>query len=173
MIKILPAVILLWASTVFAEPSQSKTYAYINYAPDITTTSSDDDDSRFGFDVTKGLYGYDTNFGYIEPCQGKTTHDCIVFGFMAVYRIPNNARQGDSFRIGEFEFRIRRNFPMMLMGSEYNVMRVDVKKNGVWGNSYLYSRDKGVIAIILPNFTNKEIPESIFFSRESSGLFSD
>ena len=54
-----------------------------------------------------------------------------------------------------------------------NARKVEVTKNDVYSNSYLYADDIGVVAISVVNFDNHEIPNLFFILEESNGLFSE
>lgn len=150
-------------------PARSESALYINFAPD-TRYSVDGYDSRISVDLEKGLYGYGHDYGKLTPCTDGSK-GCITFDFMALYELPGDAAVGAEYAAGKHKFSVVRKVELSLLGSQRSVLRVDVAKDGKRSNSYLIDPQLGVVAIIVPNFGNKEIPESIFFLKGGAGLF--
>lgn len=152
-----------------AMPAYSGSVLYINHAPDVRY-SVDGFDSRIAFDVEGSLFGYGNNYGNIIACEKNSTV-CVSFDFMALYKLPEDAPVGSEYFEGDYGFKISRKSELYLLGVKYEVFRVDVAKNGKHANSYLWNAGRGVIAIIVPNFGNNKIPESIFFLKGPEGIY--
>ncbi|MER2177820.1 MAG: hypothetical protein ABS955_09040 [Stenotrophomonas maltophilia] len=144
---------------------------YVNYAPD-KRYASDDDVSRLVIIPERGLYGYGADFGKLRGCDGDEVRQCIAVDFMAIRGLPEGAKVGDNFSAGEFAFRVSRKIVIPMLSGGRDLLRVDVRRDGVYANSFLFDSERGVVAIVVRNFQNKDIPESIFFLREGSGIFS-
>lgn len=152
-----------------AMPALGKSVLYINHAPDVRY-SVDGFDSRISFDIEEGLFSYGNDYGDITTCEKNST-SCVSFDFMALYKIPENTSVGSEYWEGSYRFKISRKSELHILGVKYDVFRVDVAKNDKRANSYLWNAGRGVIAIIVLNFENKEIPESIFFLQGSEGIY--
>lgn len=152
-----------------ALPARGESALYVNSAPDMRY-SVNGRDSRISFDLEKHLYGYGHDYGKLDPCADGSK-GCITFDFMALYELPEGAATGDKYAAGQHRFNVAATVDLSLLGSHRNVFRVDVTKDGKRSNSYLFDHQLGVVAIIVPNFGDKEIPESIFFLQGSAGVF--
>lgn len=149
--------------------AQSRTY--INYAPESSRVSADQD-SRITLLPDKGLFGSGHDYGEIHPCAGNGSN-CFAFDFMALRSLPGNADVGSSYLEGIYSFRVSRVVNLSLIGQVHRTLRVEVMKDGTLANSYLFERERGVIAILVPNFGLKSIPESIFFLEGDQGVFAE
>lgn len=144
---------------------------YVNYAPDKRYVSGDND-SRLVIIPERALYGYGADFGKLKECDGGDFLECIAFDFMAIRRLPEGAKVGDKFSAGEFAFRVSQSVVIPMLSGDRELLRVDVEKSGVYANSFLFDFERGVVAVVVSNFKNKDIPESIFFLRDGPGIFS-
>lgn len=160
---------LLVLSSCAVMPAHGESVLYINHAPDVRY-SADELDSRIAFDAENGLFGYGNSYGEMVACVTESTA-CVSFDFMALYSLPDDASVGSEYSEGDYRFNVLRKYELRLLGVKHDVFRVDVAKNDKHANSYLWDTRQGVIAIIVPNFGNKEIPESIFFLHGSEGIY--
>lgn len=168
MIRSLASFCFVWAACV-ALPAQAEKALYINYAPDVRY-SDNAQDSRIAFETKKGLYSLGHDYGKLVQCPGASG-SCIAFDFMALLDLPGDAAIGAEYAVGGYRFNVARKVMLSITGCQREAYRVDVVKDGRHANSYLINSELGVIAIITPNFNNKEIPESIFFLQGRSGVF--
>lgn len=163
----LVALALALSGIPVAAPAQS--VLYINHAPDVRY-SADGLDSRIGIDLEKDLYGYGHDYGRVLPCAGDKKK-CIAVDFMALAQLPADIAVGTKFSTGAWDFEVSRQFRMSIAGGERDVLRVDVRKEGSPSNAYLYDSELGVLAVIVLNFENERIPESIFLLSGPAGVF--
>jgi hypothetical protein len=91
---------------------------------------------------------------------------------MAVSRVDDNLSVGDTFRVGERRFVLRAELSFEILGRNEKAIRIDVFRGKEHTNSFFFNRCRGVLAIAVVNHGNDRIPESLFFSKGSSGLFS-
>jgi len=171
MIKIIISFASFALAACTALPARSESALYVNFAPDVHY-SVNGRDSRISFDLERHLYGYGHDYGKLHPCVDGLT-DCITFDFMALYKLPKGAAIGDKYTAGQHEFAVAETIHLALLGLRRNVFRVNVTKGGDQSNSYLFNPQLGVVAIIIPNFGKKDIPESIFFLQDPSGVFAE
>lgn len=147
-------------------------YTYVNYSPDRSYTASEKEE-RVGMGILMDLrtFGLGHIFDVLKPCAGSLD-DCVVFNGMAVKKLPADAVVGKNYREGRFEFKVTARSDLSLVGRSYQVLRVEVFNDGVASNAYLFDEEHGVVAIIMKNEGNKDIPESIFFLEAQKGLYS-
>lgn len=169
MMKTISSLACFFLTACVALPVRSESALYINFAPD-TRYSADGHDSRIALDLKEGLFGYGHDYGKLAPCVDGSK-GCITFDFMALYELPEDAAVGAEYAEGKHKFSVVRKVELSLLGSQRNVFRVDVAKDGKHSNSYLIDSTLGVVAIIIPNFGNSGIPESIFFLKGRAGVF--
>jgi len=169
MSKNVKALITLLLVVLVAPQAYGQHALYVNFAPD-SRYSSNGQDSRIVFQLEKRLYSYGHDFGVLAPCADNST-ECFAFDFMALHELPNSGVVGSEYAAGDYKFNVVKQVELSLLGLELHVFRVDVTKNGERSNSYLIDPKIGVVAIIVNNFGNKEIPESIFFLQGSVGIF--
>jgi len=156
-------------ATCVALPAHGEKALYVNFAPDIRY-SANGQDSIISFELEKMLYGYGHDYGKLVPCVNGSTK-CISLDFMALYDLPDDAAVGSEYVVGSYRFKVVRTIELSIVGCQRTAYRVDVMKDGQHSNSYLADPKLGVIAIITPNFGNKNIPESIFFLQGRAGVF--
>ncbi|MFP7722222.1 hypothetical protein [Lysobacter sp. A3-1-A15] len=168
MIKFLSSFGFVLAACL-AFPAQAEKALYINFAPDVRY-SENGQDSRISFETEKGLYSLGHDYGKLVQCA-DASRNCIAFDFMALLELPEDAAVGAEYAVGSYRFHVTRKVDLPISGCQRQAFRVDVTKDGKRSNSYLINAELGVVAIITPNFSNKEIPESIFFLHGRSGLF--
>lgn len=161
----LPTALLLLC--IQAEGAQAQTY--INHAPDSSRATAEQE-SRITFLTDKDLFGYGHDYGKLGLCAGSDSN-CITFDFMALRDLPGNADVGSIYSEGAYSFKVSRAVNLSLMGQTYRTLRVDVTKDGALANSYLFDKDRGVVAIVTPNFDLKSIRESIYFLEAERGIF--
>lgn len=169
MMKILCGFACFALTACLALPARSESALYINFAPD-SRYSADGHDSRISFDLENGLYGYGHDYGKLSPCEAGSSR-CIAFDFMALYELPDDAAANAEYTEGSYRFSVAREVDLSLLGWQRTVLRVDVSKDGKRSNSYLIDPQLGVVAIIVQNFGNEEIPESIYFLKGPAGVF--
>jgi hypothetical protein len=164
--KYLLATFLLLAAV--PAPAVSETALYINHAPDIRY--AEDGDARIAFIPGEGLYSFGHDFGKIEPCASNLD-ECIRFDFMALRALSESDQVGTSHREGVHEFRVTNESELRILGMSRRVLRVEVTMGGEPANAYLFDRERGVIAIIVYNEKNENIPESLFLLAACDGIF--
>lgn len=157
---------VLFATTT---PALADYALYINYAPD-ARYSSGGHDARIAIDADSGRFIDGHNLGNTSTCAEAGTK-CLVLGFMGLYSLPENAAVGSRFVAGDYEFTVSEEFVLSLLGNERLVHRVEVTKQGEPANAYLFDPELGVVAILVRNFSNKDIPESVYLLSGRSGVF--
>jgi hypothetical protein len=165
------AVAVALATTVVSNLAGAEDVLYINYAPDLRY-SANGVDSRLTILREKGLFGYGSEFGKLEPCQTGGSSDCLKVDFMALYRVPDGGKIGDRYKEGEFTFTVVRALSLPMLADSREVLEVDVVKGGAQANSFYFDKKRGVIGVKIKNFGNSSIPESVFFLERGNGLFS-
>ncbi|MCF3476645.1 hypothetical protein GUK69_11685 [Stenotrophomonas maltophilia] len=169
-LRILAAAVAL-ASMVVSIHSRADDALYINYAPDMRY-STNGVDSRLTILPGKGLFGYGSEFGKLEPCQASGSSDCLKIDFMALYKVPIGGKVGDRYKEGAFTFAVVKALSIPMLADDREVLKVDVERDGVHANSFYFDRKRGVIGVRVRNFGNSAIPESVFFLERGNGVFS-
>lgn len=143
-------------------------YVYVSYSPDVRY-SQNGRDARVVFVTSENLYSYGHDMGALRPCSEEQS-DCLVFDFMAVARLPNDAKSGSTFKRGEFSFGVAETVSFKILGTRVSAQKVVVKKSDLVANSYYFCPELGVVAIGVLNFGNPNIPESLFFLASEQGI---
>ncbi len=147
----------------------AQSWAYVNHAPDSSRATAEQE-ARITLVTDKGLFGYGHDYGKLGRCTDSDSN-CITFDFMALRDIPGNADVGSTYTEGAHSFKVSRVVNLSLIGQVHRTLRVDVTTGGKPANSYLFDKDRGVVAIVTPNFDVKGIPESIYFLEGGLGIF--
>ena len=164
-------VVSVFLCTIYTESLYAQHYTYVNYSPDIRY-STNKIDSRINFDCKTSGYSYGNNFGRFEAWTESSIH-FISFDYMAVADLSRDLVVGKLIKSRSFQFKVVAISPVKIFGKVVNARKVEVTKNDVYSNSYLYADDIGVVAISVVNFDNHEIPNLFFILEESNGLFSE
>ncbi|TPD98475.1 hypothetical protein FJP65_05705 [Stenotrophomonas maltophilia] len=159
------------AIAVVSSLAKADDVVYINYAPDMRY-SVNGIDSRLTILREKGLFGYGSEFGKLEPCQTGGSLDCLKVDFMALYRVPDGGKIGDKYKEGEFTFTVVRALAIPMLADSREVLEVDVAKGDAQANSFYFDVKRGVVGVKIRNFGNGSIPTSVFFLERGNGLFS-
>ncbi len=144
-------------------------FVYISYAPDVRY-SINGKDAKIVLVPEKSGYSYGHDFGNLRACSPEASQ-CLALDFMAVAAVPPEVRPGSKFSEGEFTFEVGELTELRVLGTTESAYLVTVKKRGLLANRYYFSRVHGVIGIVVLNFENKQIPESIFLIASQNGLF--
>lgn len=152
-----------------AHCSVSDSYLYVSYSPD-KRYSPNGLDSRIALIPGERLFGYGHGFGQMFPCMTGRS-DCVSFSGMAVLQLPESTVVGDAFDVGEYHFQVKAQQSLLLLGCSYDALRVEVRKNNEFSNSFLFSATKGVIAIGTKNAEDENVPELLFLLAGDEGLF--
>lgn len=146
-------------------------FAYIDYRHDKFISEAEHGYSAISFILSRSIYQEGNNFGNLEKCDPNISYDrCVKLGNWILSK-PEKLGDGYSYSIDKYTLTIGKSYSLQVMGEPIEVRRVDVRAGKESVNSFLFSADKGIVAIMYPYTLCEGIDETFYLLRGKYGIF--